>query len=224
MRVILGSTSPRRRDLLGALGIDFRILAPSADESAHPGEEPLAYALRVARDKADSVVSDVAGRRGASIVIACDTIVTIDGKIIGKPADRADALGILGTLTGRTHSVISAVSLAHVAATTRVLTGAEESRITFRNLGPPELERYLDRIHFMDKAGAYAAQEHGRLIIERIEGSVTNVIGFPLRLFFRMLGEMGLAGSLFCPENENGTGDEPPCGAAGNTGSRDRPA
>jgi septum formation protein len=219
MRVVLGSTSPRRREILGTLGIEFLVLAPTADESAHPGEEPLAYALRVARDKAESVLSAMGSPNEPSLIIACDTIVTIDGRIIGKPADRADALRILGALTGRTHAVISAVSLVHVSGTTRIMTGAEESRIAFKNLGPPELEEYLDRIHFMDKAGAYAAQEHGRLIIDRIEGSVTNVIGFPLRLFFRMLGETGIAESLFGRKGA-GPDDECACGAAGGSGLR----
>ncbi|TAL37116.1 MAG: septum formation protein Maf [Spirochaetes bacterium] len=199
MRVILGSSSPRRRALLNELGIGFDTLSPDADETALPGETPRDYAVRVARAKAESALTIPDTGREPALLIACDTIVTIDGVIIGKPADRGDALRILGMLAGKTHSVISAVALVRVNGLTELRTGAEESRITFKPLGREGLEAYLDSIHYMDKAGAYAAQEHGRHIIERIEGSVTNVIGFPLRLFFRMLAEMGVADALLSP-------------------------
>lgn len=199
MRVILGSTSPRRRELLGGLFDDFEVMAPDADEAALPGEKPEAYAARVAADKMRSLAPRVEAAADDALVIACDTIVTIDGAIIGKPSGPDEALAILGRLSGRTHRVISALSVGLRRAGGRLefATALESSAITFRPLGRAELEEYLARIEYMDKAGAYAAQEYGAMIIERIDGSVSNVIGFPLRLFYKMLVEAGAGALLY---------------------------
>ncbi len=201
MRVILGSSSPRRRELLRGIFEDFSVMSPDADETPHSGELPEAYAARVAADKMCSLIPLLTAVTESTLVITCDTIVTIDGAIIGKPSGFDDALAILGRLSGRTHQVISGLSLALRCADGSVAgggtegfataTGIERSEITFKALDREALAAYLGRIEYMDKAGAYAAQEHGGLIIERIEGSVSNVIGFPLRLFYRMLVESG---------------------------------
>ncbi len=197
MRVILGSSSPRRRELLREIFDDFGVMSPDADETPRSGELPEAYAARVAADKMRSLAPRIEVGPDDALVITCDTIVTIDGTIIGKPSGFDDALDILGRLSGRTHRVISGLSLGLHRAGGRLelATGLESSAITFKPLGRSELEEYLARIEYMDKAGAYAAQEHGAMIIERIEGSVSNVIGFPLRLFYKMLVEAG-AGAL----------------------------
>ncbi|HSV95831.1 MAG TPA: nucleoside triphosphate pyrophosphatase [Spirochaetota bacterium] len=200
MRVILGSSSPRRKELLRDIFDDFSVMSPDADETPLPGEAPEAYAARVAADKMRSLAPLVESGPEGTLVITGDTIVTIGGMIIGKPSGFDDALSILGRLSGRTHQVISAITLGlwragdgrgrYVTA-----TGIERSDITFKPLDAPSLVAYLGRIEYLDKAGAYAAQEHGGMIIERVEGSVSNVIGFPLRLFYKMLVESG-AGEL----------------------------
>jgi septum formation protein len=209
MKILLGSSSPRRKEILGRVLGPFEIRAPEADERVHPGESPARYAERVSLEKARTITArNRAGACGELLIIACDTIVTIDDRIIGKPESPGDALSILRSLAGRTHRVISALTLVHAGNETITRTGSEISEITFRNLCDRELSEYLDRIDYMDKAGAYAVQESGGMIIEKIEGSVTNVIGFPLRLFFRMLAQMGLLQCLLPDADES-------CAAAG---------
>ncbi len=197
MRVILGSSSPRRRELLGGLLDEFEVLAPSADEAPSPGEAPEAYAVRMAADKMRSLAPRIEAAGDEALVITCDTVVTIDGAIIGKPAGLDKALEILERLSGRTHRVISGLSIGLCRAGGRIspATGLESSGVSFKPLDRRVMEDYLARIEYMDKAGAYAAQEHGDMIIERIDGSISNVIGFPLRLFYKMLIEAG-AGAL----------------------------
>lgn len=191
MKIVLGSSSPRRREILGRIIESFDILHPEVDESVLPAEEPLDYALRIAWDKARALEPPA---RGPALLITCDTIVTIDGAIIGKPSDEADARMILRRLAGRTHLVVSALCLRHLeGGSERAALRAETTRVSFRALDDAQIKDYLGRIHFLDKAGAYALQESGGMIVERIEGSASNVIGFPLRLFFQMISEMGLA-------------------------------
>ncbi len=200
MDIILGSSSPRRREILGRIIDAFETTAPETDERTLPGESPRGYAERVSLDKGRAVLAALgADFRNIRLIIACDTIVTIDDRIIGKPAGPEDALAIIKTLSGRTHQVISALTLIHCNSGIEMRTESEISRITFKNLGDPELKEYLGRIEYMDKAGAYAVQESGSFIIEKIEGSLTNVIGFPLRLFFRMTREMGLIDAVLNP-------------------------
>ncbi|HDP80831.1 MAG TPA: septum formation protein Maf [Spirochaetes bacterium] len=194
MKVLLGSTSPRRRDILGAVTPSLEITAPEADETARPGEDPERYALRVSEAKAISVMDRV-GPNSPYLVVTCDTIVTLDGNIIGKPENLDHAMAIIGGLSGKTHRVISALSLA--TGPGGPATESEASSVTFRKLSAREIADYLGKIHYMDKAGAYAVQEWGHLIIDRIEGSLTNVIGFPLRLFFRMAREFDRDGTIY---------------------------
>ncbi len=194
MKIVLGSSSPRRREILGRIVDSFDTAVPEADESVLPGEEPLPYALRVAWDKARSIVPPEASARVPRLLISCDTIVSIEGEIIGKPADESGARGILRRLAGRTHLVISALCLKYSEGESECAAlRAETTGVTFKKLGDEQIGDYLGRIHFLDKAGSYALQESGEMIIEHIEGSISNVIGFPLRLFFQMLSEMGLA-------------------------------
>ncbi|HNV46658.1 MAG TPA: Maf family protein [Spirochaetota bacterium] len=204
LRIVLGSSSPRRREILGAL-LDGRIEIrhPEADERVAPGEPPADYARRVAHAKAQSVCSSLGPPDGSDVlVIASDTIVTIDGRIIGKPNDRADAERILASLVGRTHQVISGLTLAHRPAlgapdSWNMHTGLEATEVTFFPLSPDGIARYLDCIDYADKAGAYALQENGGMIVRSVNGSMTNVIGFPLRLFFGMISALTGADAVF---------------------------
>lgn len=196
MIIVLGSTSPRRQELMGHYFPAFQICAPHINEDSLPGESSLEYATRISENK----TAELIGRLSTSedyLLITGDTIVSLDGSIIGKPADRNNALEILRTLRGRTHEVISALTLTYNNHQAKTITDREITRVTFKNLSDDQLKEYLDRIEYLDKAGAYAIQEHGDFIVEEIFGSLTNVIGFPLRLFFRLMSSLNLLDIMF---------------------------
>ena len=168
--VILASASPRRAALLRDAGPEFasmRIMPSSADEGADP--------LENARLKAESVAADHPG----ALVIGADTVIRFEGMTIGKPADLEDAKRILAMLSGRTHDVATGVCVRCVEAD--ILVRFEEAtHVTFRTLAPGIIDKYVQDVNVLDKAGAYAIQEHGEDIIEKIDGSLTNVIGLPV--------------------------------------------
>lgn len=174
-RVILASASPRRQRLLQQIGVAFRVVVADVDERVLPGEKPDTYTLRVARDKALTVLR----RESDGLpVLAADTAVVLDGEILGKPVDRADAVRMLGRLSGRTHEVYSAVALA--LAPDRVLERLNVSRVSFAPLDTGWIEAYCDTGDPMDKAGAYGVQGRAAERIARIEGSFYGVMGLPL--------------------------------------------
>jgi septum formation protein len=187
MGIVLASSSPRRRQLLGLLTQTFTVFTPEVDETPLRGEQPADYAKRVALLKARAA-REAAAARG-DLVIACDTIVTLEGAIIGKPRDFSHAIEILTALQGRTHHVVSALALTHGALS---LCESESTGVRFKTLRRDEIVRYLNSIDYADKAGAYAIQENGSRIIQSIEGSLSNVIGFPMRLLLRMMREHGM--------------------------------
>jgi septum formation protein len=197
MRIILGSSSPRRREILGKLLDAFEVLSPDISETARDGESPSTFAERISAEKADCLLSALGAPGGPLLLITCDTIVAIGGSILGKPGDFEDAVSKIRALNGKTHEVISGLTLVHIDGGVTRKTGCERTAVTFKSLGEEEIVRYLNGIAYHDKAGAYAAQEKGEMIIDRISGSRTNVIGFPLRLFFAMLSEMGIAMRVF---------------------------
>jgi septum formation protein len=186
-RFVLASGSPRRRELLSGAGYEFEVVAPPVDEVAHPwltireltSWNAARKAARVSRMMPDAVV------------LAADTLVTIDGKVLGKPKDMAEALRILRRLSGRAHEVWTAVRVNH-AAHNRAHGFHEMSRVHFRSLNDRAIREYLAKIDPLDKAGAYAAQGHGNEIIERIEGSYTNVVGLPMEKAALALREFGI--------------------------------
>jgi septum formation protein len=188
--LVLGSGSPRRRDLLARAGVAFDVCSADVDESARPGEAPRALAQRLARTKAEAV----ARRIGASprrLVLGADTIVVIDGDVLGKPVDPADAERLLGRLVGRVHAVLTGVAVVSSDRPTEAAVRVVESRVVMRPAAPAEIRRYVATGEPLDKAGAYAAQGAGRRFIERIEGSETNVIGLPLEETLALLRAMG---------------------------------
>lgn len=199
MKIILGSSSPRRKSILGGLVNGLHIAHPSIDETPKDAETPEAFAVRIAEEKCRAILESGAMAAFPSLVITADTIVTIDGLVIGKPADFEDAAAMLSRLNGRTHRVITALTLCAVenADARVILSGRESTDVTFKKLDRDGIVRYLGAIDYRDKAGSYAFQEHGSMIVEGFRGSATNIIGFPLRLFFSMLAEMGLVKSLF---------------------------
>jgi septum formation protein len=200
MNIILGSSSPRRKSILHGLVDSFRVLPPSIDETHFPNELPEAFAVRIADEKCRAILESGAIDAYPALVITADTIVTIDGRIIGKPSDFDDAVNMISELNGRTHRVITALTLSAVEKKGdghRSLTGCEVTEVSFRQLDRDGIISYLNAIEYHDKAGSYAIQEHGGMIVEGYRGSVSNIIGFPLRLFFSMLVEMGLVHTIF---------------------------
>jgi len=180
--LVLASQSPRRKELLQVLGVPFSIVVPLTDESPRAGESPEDYVVRVARDKA----RDVASRVNRSIVLSADTVVTLDGEILGKPRDRADAIRMLTRLSGREHQVFTGVCVIN-QLNDQMREGLEKTAVSFRKLSAREIEDYIERENVMDKAGAYAIQGFASVFIPRISGSYSNVMGLPLALVYDFL-------------------------------------
>ncbi|MDA8098802.1 MAG: Maf family protein, partial [Nitrospiraceae bacterium] len=173
--IVLASTSPRRRELLKQIGLDFSVVPADVDERALPGERAEVHALRLAREKAEVV----AGKIARGVVIAADTIVVLDGQILGKPAGPADARRMLAQLSGREHSVMTGIAVAEVPAG-RLATDLAVTAVRFRQLAPEEIDAYVATGEPLDKAGAYGIQEKGALFVEKIDGCYSNVVGLPL--------------------------------------------
>jgi septum formation protein len=185
--LILASSSPRRKELLRQIGVDFVVDPADVDEGVLPGEAPEGYAVRVALDKA-RVVSQ---RYEAGIIIAADTIVVAGDEILGKPANAGEAERMLRVLSGRMHRVITGLAVMH-AATGRELVRVSETRVWFRDLSAEEITAYAASGEPLDKAGAYGIQEKGALLVGRIEGCYFNVVGLPVSLLGEMLREFGI--------------------------------
>jgi septum formation protein len=166
--------------LLTAAGFEFDVEPADVDETVRTGEKPTAYAQRIAREKALAV----AARHPSRVVLAADTIVVVDRRIFGKPADRADAARMLRALSNRAHAVLTAMA---VAAGGRLAEHIESTRVTFAVLTPAEVEWYVASGEADDKAGAYAIQGLAARFIPRIEGSYSNVVGLPVAAVHRLL-------------------------------------
>ncbi len=183
--LVLASASPRRRELLAQLGIPFDVVPADVDEAVHAGEDARAYVRRVAREKASRAAQRVgAGAR----VLAADTSVVIDGEVLGKPGDAEEAKRMLRRLSGRPHAVYTAVAL-DKPSRDEVLV---KTTVHFRALGEDELSWYVATGEPMDKAGAYGIQGRAGMFVERVEGSVSNVIGLPLAETVGLLERAGL--------------------------------
>jgi septum formation protein len=187
-RFILASGSPRRRQLLRDAGYEFEVVSPPVDEVSHDWltireltiHNATRKALQVARISPDAVV------------LAADTLVTVDGEVLGKPADMKHALAMLRRLSGRSHEVWTAVCICH-SARGESQNFHEISRVEFRPLTERAIQNYFAKINPLDKAGAYAAQGHGKEIIKRIGGSYSNVVGLPMETTARVLRAFGVA-------------------------------
>ena len=184
MRVILASASPRRRDLLTMIGITHEVIPADVDETYGAGEVPRAHAERLAREKA----SVLAARAPDAVIIAADTIVVVDGDVLGKPRDADEAARMLRRLAGRTHTVFTAVAVARGA---QMLSGVEEVGVTFRPLDDATITSYVATREPMDKAGAYGIQGYGAAIVERIDGDYFAVMGLAIGRMLALLRELG---------------------------------
>lgn len=184
--LVLASASPRRRELLTQAGFVFSVHPAHIPEDPLPGEEPIAYVTRLARQKAEAVFTELsaAGSQEGLAVLGADTTVTLDGHILAKPEDAADAARMLRLLSGRTHRVITGVA---VAAAGRVEVAAEVTAVRFLTLSEEEIAAYIATGEPMDKAGAYAIQGGAAKWIPRIEGCYFNVVGLPVALTCSML-------------------------------------
>jgi septum formation protein len=199
--LILASSSPRRQELLREIGIPFQVHAANINEDQMPGEPPINYALRLAREKAQAVATQYP----QSYVLGADTIVVLNGEVLGKPKDHADAARMLRLLSGHSHEVTTAVSLIapstispntipseKVAQGTLAETRASTTKVFFREIAEPEIQQYVAGGEPMDKAGAYAIQGGASRWTDRIEGEFSNVVGLPLSLVTEMLKATGL--------------------------------
>lgn len=182
-RVVLASASPRRRDLLARLGIDPDIRPAHVDETPHPGEAPADLVQRLARAKAAAIDAP-----DDALVVAADTEVVLDGQVLGKPADEAEAAAMLAALSGRSHDVLTGVA---VRLGDRAASDIATTRVHMRGLDPAEINWYLRSGEPMGKAGAYAIQGAGAVLIDGIDGSDTNVIGLPLTLLVELARRVG---------------------------------
>jgi septum formation protein len=187
--LILASASPRRRELLERAAVAFEVRPANVPEQRLPGEEPARFAGRLALAKARAV-AQAAGAEPPRLVLGADTIVVVDGDVLGKPADAEHAVALLSRLVGRSHRVITAVAVVESAGR-HARHALVESTVTMRPASAEEVRAYVASGEPLDKAGAYAVQGAGRRFVEKIEGSESNVIGLPLEETLALLREAG---------------------------------
>jgi septum formation protein len=186
LKVVLASSSPRRRDLLTLVGIAHTVQPADIDESLRAGELPEAYAERLSRAKAEIVAS----LNPDAVVIGADTIVVIDDAVLGKPRDVGDAERMLGILSGRSHTVMTAIAVSFRGAT---VSAVELVDVTFRAIDADEISSYVATGEPMDKAGAYGIQGYGATIVRRIDGDYFAVMGLSLIRLVSLMAELGVS-------------------------------
>ncbi len=186
VKMILASGSPRRRELLESLGWTFEVRVPDVPEDTLPGESPDASCGRLARIKGASVAANVSPD---TLVLAADTVVDLDGMLMGKPENLEESFRMISLLNGRTHRVHSGVA---VFWNERVASAVVTSEVTFRRLGETDLRAYVHSGEGLDKAGAYAIQGRGALLVESIRGCYFNIVGLPLSRVSSLLEELGI--------------------------------
>jgi len=186
--LILASGSPRRAEILGFVGWEFEKRVTDTDESILPGENAADYVERLALAKALAAADQIEN----GLVLGADTTVVIDGQIVGKPEDEADARRMLRLLSGKWHQVLTGVSLIRVTdGEKEILTARQETGVKFTELNETDIEWLVEKGAPLDKAGAYAVQAQAALFIEKIEGDYWNVVGLPVNLVYRMWKEIG---------------------------------
>ena len=187
-KLILASASPRRRELLEMLGVNnLEVIPALGEELPHPELSPAELVCELSRAKASEIAA--AANDAKAIVIGADTVVSVDGMVLGKPKDTSDAAGMLRLLSGRTHEVFTGVTVLRGGQLT---TAAERTAVRFRALTEREIDAYVATGEPLDKAGAYGIQGKGSLFVEGIEGDFFNVMGLPLCLLGKILGKLGV--------------------------------
>lgn len=185
-RLTLASGSPRRQEILTNLGLNFTVLPANIDESPQPAEEPQSYALRMAVQKAMAAANKVE----SGLIIGADTIVVVNGQIMGKPCDAAEAAQQLRALSGREHIVFSGLGIVD-KSTGRTVSTLEQTIVYFKEMSDAEIQAYIGTGEPLDKAGSYGIQGKGAVFIRRIEGDYFNVVGLPVAKLYSLLGELG---------------------------------
>jgi septum formation protein len=184
--LILGSQSPRRKEILSYFSYPFKQASPDFCEESIPFEnDPIAYVCTLSNGKSASLVQEFPN----SVIITADTIVYKDNKVYGKPADEKDGQRILTALSGQWHSVYTAVT---VRENEHFYCGFEETKVLFNSISQNEIESYYRQLHCIDKAGSYAVQMSGGLIVRKIEGCYTNVMGLPINTLRNLLQHVGI--------------------------------
>jgi septum formation protein len=179
-KLVLASGSPRRAEILNSVGWEFEKDVPDIDESERPGESPEEYVMRLAASKAGLI----AGRHPNKIVLGADTTVLIDGQIVGKPVDVADARRMIEMLSGNWHEVLTGIAISRKGSS---LIDLQRTRVKFAQMKDDEIAFLVENGDPLDKAGAYAVQAEAALFIERIEGDYWNVVGLPVSLVYRIV-------------------------------------
>ncbi len=193
--LILGSGSPRRREIISALGLPFQVLAADIDEERRSGEAPLDYLTRIAQEKLVGVRARLDGVRHAAVLVA-DTTVVIDDDVLGKPSDVEDAVRLFSRIAGRVHTVYTRYAIGLPGQVGARLERTVATQVYMRAADSAEIRAYAATGEGLDKAGAYAAQGVGTFFIERVEGSYSNVIGLPACELLSDLRALGLLGEL----------------------------
>ena len=181
-KLVLASSSPRRAEILRAVGWPFETLAANVDETRTPEEDAVAYVQRLARAKAETV----ADRCQSGLVVGADTVVVIGSEILGQPRDAEDARRMLKQLSGKWHEVLTGVALLRVGEGNHCVVDHESTRVRFGNLSDAEIDWYINTGEPMGKAGAYAVQGSAALFIEEIQGDYFNIVGLPIRLVYEL--------------------------------------
>ncbi len=185
-KLVLASTSPRRAEILRAVGWPFETLAPNVDETRALDEDAVAYVRRLAQAKAKAA----ARRLEAGLVLGADTVVVIEGEILGQPRDAEDARRMLRLLSGKWHEVLTGVALVRVGKEAHCVVDHELTRVRFSRMSDAEIDWYIVTGEAMGKAGAYAVQGRAALFIEEIEGDYFNIVGLPVRLLYKLAREL----------------------------------
>lgn len=180
--LVLASRSPRRTEILEAIGWPFEVVAPKIDETRLAGEDALAYVRRLAQKKAEVVAQKLNGR----LVLGADTVVVVDGEVLGQPRDAGDARRMLRLLSGKWHEVLTGVALVRVGELACCLVDYQITRVLFAELSGEEIDCYVESGEPMDKAGAYAIQGKAAPLIEEIRGDYFNIVGLPVRLVYKL--------------------------------------
>lgn len=195
-RFILASGSPRRKMMLERLKVPFEVRTPQTEESIAGAEEPIALVARLAKEKAMAVAKEINCDGKTTVIVGCDTIVVLGKEILGKPADLEEAYAMITKLQGRTHMVYSGLALIKLEkGREEVISNFCATEVTMCRLSKEEIGRYFSLEDPLDKAGAYAIQDGGSLIISSIDGDYYNVLGFPVRTLEELLNQWGY--SLF---------------------------
>ncbi len=190
--IFLGSASPRRAELLAQIGVRCKVVVADIDESPLSDEAAEIYVLRMALEKAEAVLVQARYETPALPVLAADTSVVVDGEILGKPRDQAEAMAMLARLSGRTHQVLTAVALARSGAERAIASRLSVNKVRFRVISEAERLAYWQTTEPQDKAGAYAIQGRAAVFIEHLEGSFSGVMGLPLFETANLLAEFGI--------------------------------